>query len=169
VPEGVALVVKPHPMDRDDYAGLGGRVVSDEDLGAADVTLAQLLAAADALVSDASSAWVDYLVHDRPVGFFLPDLDTFGEARGYNVPDVRAVLPGPVLPDPAAVSGFLADVRDGTARPPSAFTDAMQRIGFSARLPVTDALLDWLDDYQVARGARPLFGSPAARGAHDGG
>lgn len=159
VPEGVRLVVKPHPMDSDDYAGLGATVLTDRDLLRAGVTLPQLLGAADALVSDASSAWVDYLGLARPVGFFLPDLDAYGAARGYNVPDLREVLPGPVLGDPEAVSRFLLDVREGTARPPAGYP-ALARIGHQGAVPVTDRLFDWLDDYQSARGRRRLFTGP---------
>lgn len=156
VPPGVRLVVKPHPLDTDDYSATGARVVRDEHLSAAGVTLPQLLAVADALLSDASSAWVDYLAFDRPIGFFLPDLDQYGEQRGYNVPDVRAVLPGPVLRDRAEVARFLVDVRDGRVGTPSS-REELGAIGYDVRLPVTDHLLDWLDAYQRARGSRPLF------------
>ncbi|GAA2721798.1 CDP-glycerol glycerophosphotransferase family protein [Cellulomonas aerilata] len=165
VPAGVRLLVKPHPMDTDDYSALGATVLTNGDLAKAGVTLAQLLAAADALMSDASSVWVDFLGFDRPVGFFLPDFDRYADTRGYNVPDLLEVLPGPVLPDLAAVSAFLAEVRDGRAAPPRTF-DAFARIGYHAEPPVTDHLLTWLDDYQRARGARTLFaGSAAVPGA----
>lgn len=163
VPDGVRLVVKPHPMDTDDYSALGATVLTNADLTAADVTLVQLLAAADAVISDASSVWVEFLGFDRPLGFFLPDLDRYTDMRGYNVPDLLEVLPGPVLLDAQSLSSFLADVRDGTAGAPSTFP-ALARIGYHADLPVTDHLLTWLDDYQRDRGARPLFGTGTAAG-----
>jgi CDP-glycerol glycerophosphotransferase len=167
VPDGVQLVVKPHPFDTDDYAGTGARVIGNHDLSVAGVTLVQLMAAADALISDASSAWVDYLTFDRPVGFFLPDLDRYGDVRGFNVPDLFAVLPGPVLRTPADLAGYLADVRDGVVGAPSTH-EAAARIGYRADLPVTEHLFAWLDDYQRARGARPLFATPSAAGATAG-
>lgn len=165
VPPGVTLVVKPHPMDRDDYSGLGAKVLTNDDLADAGIPLAQLVGAADALISDASSAWVDYLSLHRPVGFFLPDLDEYDHTRGYNVPDIRAVLPGPVLTDPAAVGAFLEDVRDGRARTPETY-DAWERIGYRAEPPVTDHLLDWLDDHRRAHGAKPLFATGPRAAAH---
>lgn len=162
VPDGVQLVVKPHPMDTDDYSSLGAMVLTNDDLARAGVTTIQLLAAADALMSDASSAWVDALSFDCPIGFFLPDFDRYGDTRGYNVPDLLAVLPGPFLADPDAVSTFLTDVRDGRVGAPSTYP-AMSTIGYHADLPVTDHLFAWLDDYQRARGARAIFATAGRR------
>lgn len=161
VPDGVALVVKPHPFDTDDYGRTGARVLTQDELVAAGVDLVQLMAACDAVVSDASSAWVDHLAQDSPLGFFLPDVEDYRTARGYNVPDLAAVLPGPVMTTAGELAGFLADVRDGRARRPSTFPAAAV-VGYEGRTPVTDALLDWLDGYQRARGRRPMFASTTA-------
>jgi hypothetical protein len=167
VPDGVMLIVKPHPFDTDDYTRLGARVLTNRDLTDAGVTLPQLMAASDALISDASSAWVDFLGFDRPVGFFLPDVDRYGDMRGYNVPDLFEVLPGPVLVEATDVSRFLVDVRAGRIEVPSTHP-ALARIGYRATAPVTEHLLIWLDEYQRARGARPLFASHEAGRPTDG-
>jgi CDP-glycerol glycerophosphotransferase len=163
VPDGVRLVVKPHPMDTDDYSDLGATVVTDARLSAAGTNLYQLMGSADALVSDASSAWVDFLLLDRPLGFFLPDVDAYGQTRGYNVPRLAEVLPGPVLSTAAELSDFLESVATGEAIVPTAHP-SFPAIGFCPNREVTDALLDWLDRFQAGRGRRPLFSRVEAQG-----
>ncbi len=158
----LSLVVKPHPMDRDDYSQLGIRVLTDDDLRDAGVALYELLGSSAAVISDTSSAWVDYLPLDRPVAFFLPDIDELASHRGFNVPDLRAILPGPVLRDVADVRAFLeAVVQDGGAAAREYATER-DRVGAAPLGNAADRLLDWLDDYQRSRGRTTLFGADAA-------
>lgn len=157
VRSGVSLVLKPHPMDRDEYAGLGIRLITDADLRAADVALYELLGASSAMISDASSAWVDYLPLGRPIGFFIPDAEELAARRGFNVPDPLSILPGPVLQSAEAVGHFLERVGRDPLDARLLSEDRRARIG---AIPPGDApsrLLDWLDDYQARRGRRPLF------------
>lgn len=154
---GVDLVIKPHPLDGDSYAGLGCRVLTGAELDRAGVTLYQLLGGCDALISDISSVWVDYLVLDRPVGFCIPDLDELERRRGLNVPDVAAVLPGPRLEDPAQARTFLEQVVRGDPRLRPSAWPAAARIGVTRQTDATDRLLDALDALQTRRGRSPLF------------
>ena len=55
----------------------------------------ELLAITDVLISDYSSIFYDYLVTDKPVLFYIPDIDEYKNYRGlYLSPDQ---LPGPCL------------------------------------------------------------------------
>ncbi|NEM05938.1 CDP-glycerol glycerophosphotransferase family protein [Geodermatophilus normandii] len=158
---GLSLVVKPHPMDRDDYARLGIRVLTEGDLRDADVALYELLGSSTAMISDTSSAWVDYLALNRPVAFYLPDVDRLASTRGFNVPDLLTILPGPVLRDVRDIRIFLEAVTRDPVDPALDRPAERRRIGTA---PVGDApnrLLDWLDVYQRDRGRHPLFGSAA--------
>jgi CDP-glycerol glycerophosphotransferase (TagB/SpsB family) len=146
-------------MDRDDYSRLGIRVLTDADLRDADVALYELLGSSAALISDTSSAWVDYLALERPVAFYLPDADQLAANRGFNVPDLLAILPGPVLRDVQDMQRFLEDVLRAPDDPALAYPAERERIGAA---PVGDApnrLLDWLDGFQQDRGRHPLFPS----------
>ena len=154
------LVVKPHPLDVDDYSGLALRVLSDRDLTDAGVTLYQLLGRCDALISDVSSAWVDFLVLDRPVGFYVPDLEEMQRRRGYNVDDFAALAPGTHLLSAQDASTFLEQVAAGRALRPSEHPGHAV-IGPVTGTGATERLLDWLDDFQRRRGRRPLFSSAA--------
>ncbi|QNE77014.1 glycosyltransferase [Streptomyces finlayi] len=59
-----------------------------------DVT--ELLTLADALITDYSSIMFDYVLLDRPVVLFAPDLDAYAAARGSYF-DLREKAPGPVV------------------------------------------------------------------------
>ena len=152
------VLVKPHPLDADVYHGFDLPVLDHEALARAGVTLYQLLSAADAVISDVSSVWVDYLVLDRPVGFYVPDLDELQRRRGLNVEDLDALLPGPRIESPQSAVEFLEAVSRGSARLPSSYPSS-RTIGVASGEGVPDRLLDWLDDFQRARGRPVLFSS----------
>jgi CDP-glycerol glycerophosphotransferase (TagB/SpsB family) len=57
-----------------------------------------LMLASDLLVTDYSSIFVDYLLTDRPVAFFQPDIEKYQEVRGLVIdPDNKVHMPGPKL------------------------------------------------------------------------
>ena len=143
---GAQVVVKPHPLDAESYDAPGVRVVSTPDLDRAGAALYRLLGRADALVTDYSSVWTDYLVLDRPLGFVLHDREDYERgSRGLNVTDLDDLLPGPALHTPDDCRAFVvAAVEDPDAgkelRAASAEAIGLARPGGSA----TDALLDEL-------------------------
>jgi CDP-glycerol glycerophosphotransferase (TagB/SpsB family) len=63
------------------------------------LTLYELLANADVLVTDHSSVWVDFLLLDRPMVFALADLTSYAESRGHYFTPLADHLPGPVVTD----------------------------------------------------------------------
>ena len=153
----IQLLVKPHPMDAATYDGVGIPTLHHAALTAAGVTLYQLLGAVDAVISDVSSVWVDYLALDRPIGFYAPDLEEL-ELRGkLNVDDAETLLPGPRIRTPEDAVRFIETVANATdeARP-SRFPGAA-RIGAVSQPRVADRLLDWLDAFQQDRGRDMLF------------
>ena len=48
-----------------------------------DIPVNRILGKADALISDYSSAAIDYLILDRPIGFLLKDVEEYGNSRGF--------------------------------------------------------------------------------------
>lgn len=154
---GVQLLVKPHPLDADAYHGFGLPVLDHHALAEAGVTLYQLLGTADAIISDVSSVWVDYLVLDRPVGFYVPDLCELQRRRGLNVDDLDSLLPGPRIQTPQDAVDFLVAVAGQPgALVPSTYP-GYDRIGVVDGAGIPDRLLDWLDDFQRTRGRPVLF------------
>lgn len=160
---GVQVLLKPHPLDADRFDRLGIPVATSAQLDAAGVTLYQLLGHAAGVISDVSSVWTDFLSLDRPVAFYVPDLEEMKERRGFNVDHLERLLPGPRIVAPGDLTRFLAGVAsaDPSLRP-SAFPGYAE-IGPATAGGASDRLLDWLDDFQVRRGRRPLFVSAAAQ------
>jgi hypothetical protein len=151
------LVIKPHPLDTDTYSYPGLRVLRGPELDAAGVSLYQLIGACDALISDISSVWVDYLALNRPIGFFIPDLDELNAQRGLNIDNLEEILPGPRIENPESATDFLRKVGAGSADAQPAAYPGAAVIGVVSELGGTDRLFDWLTDFQRRRGRPSLF------------
>lgn len=93
------LWYRPHPSAQQDVEDLGPRArrATDADLEQLGLTFYELLAGADCLVTDYSSVWVDFLLADRPMVSFCPDLDAFRATRGMALEPHEQWFPGPVV------------------------------------------------------------------------
>ena len=114
----VVMIIKLHPFqnrklicDMSEYANI--QLIENEDLLRADIQINQILGYADALISDYSSVAVDYLVTDRPIGFTLDDVETYGKERGFFWSDVKPWLPGKEIYSYEEMYGFMRDVIQG--------------------------------------------------------
>lgn len=92
------LVLKLHPfqnLDMIDVTNSDNIVILDNArLVREDIQINQLLGNADALVSDYSSAAVDYMLLDRPMAFTLDDVAEYEQSRGFVFENIREWLPG---------------------------------------------------------------------------
>jgi CDP-glycerol glycerophosphotransferase (TagB/SpsB family) len=93
------LLVKPHPMSAFDQSREWSNllVVNDAWLRERRLSLYELLGATDLLISDISSAVIDYLLLDRPVIHAFADLREYESSRGFSVEPVNAFFAGPVV------------------------------------------------------------------------
>ena len=78
-----------------------------------DIQINQLLGLADGLISDYSSAAVDYLLLDRPMGFTLEDVEEYGESRGFVFDNIRDWLPGAELVSFSDFCQFVREIGQG--------------------------------------------------------
>lgn len=72
-----------------------------------------MLGAADALVTDYSSIFFDFLATGRPIAFLTPDAEEYAQGRGTYVSVER--LPGPVGDDAREVGRRLRELMDGSS------------------------------------------------------
>jgi len=109
------IVVKRHPLAEPEDTPELSRIVylNDEWLHENGFTLHELLGESCALVTDVSSAYVDYLVLDRPVVHHFPDIEAYAHERGYSFEPIQDYLAGPVVDDPAGLSAALLSVLEG--------------------------------------------------------
>ena len=99
----VVLAIRPHPREAALFdalmTGLEHIVPADSrrwpDANA-------LLSETDALITDYSSIWIEYLLLNRPVLAYWWDYQRYAESRGFLV-DVPAVFPGPQCADFASL------------------------------------------------------------------
>ncbi|MGQ7295894.1 CDP-glycerol glycerophosphotransferase family protein [Quadrisphaera sp. KR29] len=81
--------------------------------------MADLLAAADVLVTDYSSSFFDFALTGRPMIFYAYDLDKYrDQVRGHYFP-MEEVVPGPLVARPEEVTELLLDLPSWTPH----FTD----------------------------------------------
>lgn len=137
------MIVKPHPMQDLSSIRMDSlnniRFLSPQELCDRDIQLYHLLGNCDALLTDYSSIYYDYLLLDRPIGFMISDMEEY--TRGFVVEDPSAEMPGPKITDIAALTEFL----DGVARGED---------GYSAE---RKALMDKVFKYQDGNNCKRLM------------
>jgi hypothetical protein len=111
----LTMVVKAHPLAEQDITGgyQNLRVLSQRDLEQRGVSLYEVLAAVDGLVTDVSSVWLDYLLTERPIVFAFPDLEEYARNRGLNLEPYKDWVPGPLVTDVEALADQLGRVTRG--------------------------------------------------------
>ncbi|MBZ5737657.1 CDP-glycerol glycerophosphotransferase family protein [Nocardioides mangrovi] len=139
---GLQLVVKPHPMDADRRRTPGVVTIDDDDLARVGVGLYPLLGSSAGLVTDYSSAWVDYLLVDRPIAFLVPDRSTYD--RELLPADVLDWAPGEVVdndPWTQPFAEFFADLDTHGRRGSSLRLSVAERIGLNPTTTAADDLV----------------------------
>jgi CDP-glycerol glycerophosphotransferase len=96
-----AILLKPHRRSGSNpVEGLARiRTIDEAALSSASLSLSSLLGAADCLITDASSIWVDFLLLGRPLICCFPDLDEYRRTRGINLEPYESWFPGPLVTD----------------------------------------------------------------------
>lgn len=114
---GLLLILKPHPMQDLSVIRAGSlsafRLIGDEDLRQAGVQLYEALADADALLTDYSSVYCDFLLTGKPIGLTLDDLAAYQEKRGLVMEDITQVLKGRYLYTLSDLVDFAGDIAAG--------------------------------------------------------
>jgi CDP-glycerol glycerophosphotransferase len=96
--QDAVLWVRPHPLtDPTSLAMPHARLATDEVLQQSGVTFYDVLAASDVLITDYSSVWVDFLLVDKPVVGFCPDIEKYRASRGLALEPYENWFPGPVV------------------------------------------------------------------------
>ncbi|MBD5549032.1 MAG: hypothetical protein HDQ97_16870 [Lachnospiraceae bacterium] len=95
---GAVLILKLHPFqDREKIGRIDMEniiMLDNGQLAEKDIQINQLLGHADALISDYSSAAVDYMILDRPIAFTLDDVEEYEQSRGFVFENIEEWLPG---------------------------------------------------------------------------
>lgn len=117
------LLVKLHPMQAP-VAAEEAELSHIRLLREVPGLLYHLIGQADALLTDCSSVYIDYLMLDRPIGFVFDDMADYAANRGFVFPDPLAVMPGAHINEYSSLIAFLEDVAAGR----DSYADARRRV-----------------------------------------
>lgn len=113
----IVLVMKLHPFqDRKAVSvPLLSNIVLLENkvLVRHDIQPEQLLAIADAMISDYSSTAVSYLILDRPMAFCVEDADRYSKSRGYVFEPIFDWMPGIQIENVDGLMSFIHEIGRG--------------------------------------------------------
>lgn len=87
--------------------------IDDEGLETNQIDLYEILRYTDAMLTDYSSAAIDYLLLDKPLGFTLDDFNQYKDARGFVFDDPREYMPGYHIYDDNDLCAFINEVANG--------------------------------------------------------
>ncbi|WP_018757160.1 CDP-glycerol glycerophosphotransferase family protein [Paenibacillus terrigena] len=99
----ILCIIKPHPY-QDNISFLNSKYsnivkYNNDDLIRSDINLYELLGQVDALITDYSSVYFDFLILDKPIGFAIEDLSNYNDSRGFTVDNPLDFMPGPKIYD----------------------------------------------------------------------
>lgn len=95
----IHLFIKPHPRQIGELLTMCDNwenvsILTDADLRTANIPLYTFIGAMDALLTDYSSVFYDYLLLDKPIGFVIDDFNEYGSHRGYAFENPLEYMPG---------------------------------------------------------------------------
>jgi len=108
----IILLIKPHQFENSKLARLEDgnlRIIKNEDIPVG-YTIYHILSQCDALLTDFSSVYVDYLILDRPIGFVYDDIIEYKANRGFIIEEIESVMPGETINDFQGLLDFLYSI-----------------------------------------------------------
>ena len=72
--QGIKLYIKPHPRIRISSISKGNVIILNT---CSNLDTQELLASADSIITDYSGVFIDYALRDKPIHFFVPDLEDY--------------------------------------------------------------------------------------------
>lgn len=94
----IVLILKLHPFqDKEKIGNINFEnivMLDNEQMTKCDIQINQLLGHADAMISDYSSAAVDFMLLNRPIAFTLDDMEEYSQSRGFEFENIKEWIPG---------------------------------------------------------------------------
>lgn len=114
--EHCRLIIKLHPLQTASVKGAGYSNIefaTQKDLNKKGISVYALLRRADALITDYSSVYFDYMLLNRPIAFTVDDIEEYGNKRGFVFDNPYAYMPGMKLHSYEDLECYIADVING--------------------------------------------------------
>lgn len=112
----IKLIVKYHKVQRTDDRLFPSTknifFMTADECARINIDLYKMLACSDALLTDYSSVFIDYLSIDRPIGFTLDDFEKFSEDRGFVFNPPLDYMAGMKIMSLHDLKKFISDVSE---------------------------------------------------------
>lgn len=148
VENNVELIIKLHPaedtagMELHSYSNI--MFISDKELKEHGLTAYKLLADSDALLTDYSSVYYDYLLVDKPIGLVTDNLDEFTEKIGFYYGDYKSFIKGTYIETIDEFLSFVRDIGNGIDREKDSRKWAIERYCQYTDFRSTERVVDFI-------------------------
>ena len=110
------LVIKCHPREKENLVTnikfTNIIIITDEQIKEKGLKTHNLMNRADALISDYSGVTFEYMFLDRPIGYYIPDIEDY--IRGFSVKNPMDYMPGFKMNCVMELVEFLTKVKIGS-------------------------------------------------------
>lgn len=110
------LIIKLHPMDtlvKKDFSELSNiKVIINDDFKIIGEQLYSIFMEIDALITDYSSVYFDFMILNKPIGFVMDDIGEYSSSRGFVFEDIYDWMPGPIIKDVEQLHNFIEQINN---------------------------------------------------------
>lgn len=115
--KNMLMIIKPHPYQNDlplfNYKSDNIKIFKNTDLHKNKISLYSLVGKCDVLLTDYSSIYFDFLLTQKPMGFIIDDINSYGDKRGFVVENPLDYMPGEKIENLNELTKFLDDIKSG--------------------------------------------------------
>ena len=146
----VLLIVKLHPAEDttnmifNDYSNI--RFLNNRDLEKKNITVYGLLAESDALITDYSSVYYDYLLTDKPIGLVIDDLAEYGRRNGFAYGEYKSFVKGTYIENLEDFFSFIDNIGNNLDPDKEERQWAIERYCEYKDFKSTDRVVDFIMD-----------------------
>lgn len=108
------LYIKLHPIQKitdivnKKYSNI--YFIDENKLKSKEVSLYEFVSCADAMISDYSSSYMDFLIMNRPVCFTVDDFEEYAKTRGFAINNPLDIMPGKLVYSENDIYDFIEDL-----------------------------------------------------------
>ena len=150
---GVLLIVKPHPiqdLSEIKELNLSNLVFIDNDfLTENEITNYGLLGSCDALLSDYSSVYYDYLLCNRPIGLCWEDFEEYNKRDGFTVDPTFIMRGGEKLYTEQDLCNFINSVAKGEDRLQTERNEILHLVHDHIDNRATERVVDFIEEHYL--------------------
>lgn len=112
----ILMMIKPHPIQMDleilnkNLSNI--KILKNEELQEKEIFLYELFNEVDALLTDYSSVYFDFLLTMKPIGFTIDDIESYGDKRGFVVENPLEIMPGKKITNIEELISFISDIKE---------------------------------------------------------